>query len=165
MPSSRAIQTAKRYISIFDDLSVSTFSSLISPSYTHTFAPSSPLKDFLPNAEPFSREGILAHMSHLKEVMAGFPVTAKEIVYSEESNCVVVWAGSRAVWREELMDEVEGGWDYEGEYVFMLWTDEKGEKVEKTVEFVDSMGTVGRFRELAGRARGNLERIRRGMGE
>lgn len=72
---------------------------------------------------------------------------------------MVLWAGSRAVWREEVKEEGEGDevWGFEGEYVYMLWMDEKGEKVERGVEFVDSQGTLGRFLDLLGRARGRLD--------
>jgi len=58
------------------------------------------------------------------------------------------------------MDEglSKGEWVYEGEYVFMFWMDESGERIERTVEFLDSKGTEEVLRPLMVRARGNRTR-------
>ncbi|OJD28421.1 hypothetical protein ACJ73_00169 [Blastomyces percursus] len=59
-------------------------------------------------------------------VMSSLPVTAKEYIESESSNQVTVWASSGAMFRD----------------VFLLWMDEAGEKLVKSVEFLDSQRTV-----------------------
>lgn len=71
---------------------------------------------------------------------------------------MVVWATSETRFHDEVMD---GGiaaeeWKYRGEYIFILSMDEKGEKIERVVEFVDSKGT-DRLRVLMARAKKNRE--------
>ncbi|KLJ07302.1 hypothetical protein EMPG_17206 [Blastomyces silverae] len=85
-----------------------------------------------------------------------FPVTVKEYMESESSNQVTVWASSRAMFRDEVKDDgvSEAEWAYEGEYVFLLWMDETGEKLVKSVEFLDSQKTV-KLLELMQRAAAN----------
>jgi uncharacterized radical SAM superfamily Fe-S cluster-containing enzyme len=51
-------------------------------------------------------------------------------------------------------EEVER-WRYKGEYMFMLWMDESGEKVVRVVEFLDSKGTADVLMPLMRRAREN----------
>jgi len=74
---------------------------------------------------------------------------------------VTVWARSAAVFREELKDEglSQEEWRYCGEYVFMIWFEEGGKRIDRIVEFLDSKGTE-RFRGLVGRAKGNLRKYR-----
>lgn len=98
-------------------------------------------------------------MTSLREIMTGFPVSIKECVESEGSNQVTVWATSRTEFREEVEDTEmsEQEWVYKGEYVFMFWMDDIGQKIVRTVEFLDSEGTNGVLRPLMKRARRNLE--------
>ena len=89
--------------------------------------------------------------------MTGFPVTAKEYTESESCNQVTVWATSKAIFRDDVKDDEEE-WEYEGEYVFMFWMDGSGERIERTVEFLDSLGTRERLMKLMRRAEENRER-------
>ncbi|KAL3451536.1 hypothetical protein BJX65DRAFT_304127 [Aspergillus insuetus] len=155
MASTRLL-TAQKYISHFANLDKGLLASLLSESYTHQFAPTS-----LNPPGPFTKTGFLAHGASLSEIMIGFPVTAKEYLECEVSNRVVVWATSEAHFKEEVMDGDEAGWEYKAEYVFMFWMDDSGEKVERTVEFLDSAATKERLFELMARARANLENIKR----
>jgi hypothetical protein len=111
---------------------------------------------------PFNKAGFIAYSSTLREIMTGFPVFGKEYLESESQNQVTVWATSRTEFREDVKDD-DGGlaaadWVYEGEYVFMFWMDESGEKIVRTVEFLDSEGTNKALRPLMKRARENREK-------
>ncbi|KAI3401954.1 hypothetical protein diail_6514 [Diaporthe ilicicola] len=144
---SKRLQTAKKYIGHFEDLDTGTLASVLAPDHTHQFAPAS-----LSPPGPFTGEQFLEHNAALRRIMAGFPVRVKEYVESEASNQVTVWATARALFREEVLaDEVREEWDYEGEYVFMFWMDKTGEKILRTVEFLDSKATEG-LRPLLNRA-------------
>jgi hypothetical protein len=152
MPSTRH-NTALRYIQAFETLSVETFLSIQTPSCVHTFAPASiniPL--------PLDANAFVKHISNLKQILKGFPVTAKEILEDEAKNSVIVWAGSQAIFHDELMDAgiPREEWDYRGEYVFIFTMDGSGEKVERVVEFLDSKETE-RLRGLMERAKKNKE--------
>lgn len=134
---SKRLQTAKKYIGHFETLDTDTLASVLAPDHIHQFAPAS-----LAFPGPFTKEQFLEHGKVLRRVMTGFPVYAKEYVESEASNQVTVWATSRALFREEVLEgEDRGEWEFEGEYVFMFWMDETGEKIVRTVEFLDSKGT------------------------
>lgn len=153
MPSQRLL-TAQQFISYFTTLDNAILEPLLTESYHHQFAPAA-----LNPPGPFDRTGFLTHLGGLKDIMSGFPVFAKEYIESESTNQVVVWATSKAQFREEVKDDgiPENEWEFGGEYVFMLTMDESGEKIVRCVEFLDSLATK-RLLELAARARGNLEK-------
>ncbi|KUI66982.1 hypothetical protein VM1G_01922 [Cytospora mali] len=152
---SKRLQTAKKYIGHFATIDTETLASVLSDDHVHQFAPAS-----LSLPGPFTKQDFLDHSARLRRVMTGFPVYAKEYVESESANQVTVWATSKAQFREEVMDDDdnggggsgEGKWVFEGEYVFMLWMDESGEKIRRTVEFLDSKATEDGLRLLMKRA-------------
>jgi hypothetical protein len=152
MPSTRLL-TAQKFIGYFATLDKAVLESLLHDSYQH--APAS-----LNFPGLFDKAGFLAHAGGLTDIMTGFPVFAKEYIESESGNQVIVWATSKTQFREEVKDggKSEEEWEFGGEYVFMFTMDESGEKIVRTVEFLDSVAT----QELLGlmqRARGNLEKL------
>lgn len=92
--------------------------------------------------------------------MTGFPVTAKEIIDSADSNTVTIWATSEAQFREELKDDGVPAekWAYRGEYLFILTMDETGRRIRRVVEFLDSKLTE-RALALVARARENRRKL------
>lgn len=155
------LRTAKAYIGHFASLDPVLLASLLADNYTHIMAPAS-----LGIREPLTKQGFLAHNANLRKVLSGFPVYPKKIVESESANSVVVWATSRTIFRqeakvagereEEKEEEEEEDWEYEGEYVFLLEMDESGEKVVRTMEFLDSKKTEEGIRPLVKKARERL---------
>ncbi|KMW68000.1 hypothetical protein BDDG_12507 [Blastomyces dermatitidis ATCC 18188] len=126
-------------------LITTTLSRASSSSAAATIAPPSKrletAQNFIANFNTLSgRKGILEHVAQLHAVMSSFPLTVKEYIESDSSNQVTVWASSRAMFRDEGKDDgvSEAEWAYGGEYVFLLWMDETGEKLIKSVEFLDS---------------------------
>lgn len=69
---------------------------------------------------------------------------------------MTLWATGTPEFKKEVMDGEREGWEYTGEYIFILDVDEEG-KIVRVVEFLDSKGTE--------RLRGLVERARRNMGE
>ncbi|KAL2803123.1 hypothetical protein BJX63DRAFT_412960 [Aspergillus granulosus] len=157
--TSKRLTTAQKYLSHFATLDQSLLASLLTETHTHEFAPAS-----LNLPGPFTKASYMAHNVSLSEVMIGFLVTVKEYFECEASNSVVVWANGEARFHEELMDldgeMTKEEWKFKGEYVFMIWMDESGERIERTVEYLDSAGTKERLLELMGRARENLEKMK-----
>ncbi|KAL6230043.1 hypothetical protein BDW75DRAFT_223674 [Aspergillus navahoensis] len=153
MPSQRLL-TAQKFISFFASLDNAILEPILADPYHHQFAPAA-----LNPPGPFDKNGFLAHLNGLRDIMGGFPVFAKEYIESEKSNQVVVWAASKTQFREEVKDDgiPEEEWEFGGEYVFMFTMDGSGEKVVRCVEFLDSLATKRLF-ELVARARGNLGR-------
>ncbi|KAJ0416334.1 hypothetical protein BJY00DRAFT_291776 [Aspergillus carlsbadensis] len=154
MPSQRLL-TAQKYIAHFENLDETLLATPLSETYTHEFAPAS-----LNAPGPLTKTGFLAHGASLREILTGFPVTAKEYFECEASNNVIVWATGVPHFKKELMDGEAAEWEYMGEYVFMFWMDESGERIERSVEFLDSAATKDRIYGLMARARANLERIK-----
>ena len=99
-----------------------------------------------------------AFIVSLRDVMAGFPVTPKEMVDSENENTVTVWATSEAKFHEEFKDDSFSAtdWAYRGEYMFILNMDPSGRKIRRIVEFLDSKGTERMYGLLA-RAKENRQ--------
>ena len=83
------------------------------------------------------------HLRAVQPILATLAVTPKEIYEHEGSNQVTVWATSDAKFREEAKGE-DGGleWRYCGEYVFILFFEEAGDRIERVVEFMDSKRVV-----------------------
>ena len=87
--------------------------------------------------------------------MDHFPVIAKEIHINEAGRQITIWAYATPVFKEEAMgSDPSEGWDYTGEYIFILDVDEEG-KIVRIIEFLDSLGTE-KLRGLMVRARENV---------
>ncbi|KAL2859872.1 uncharacterized protein BJX67DRAFT_386558 [Aspergillus lucknowensis] len=154
MPASKRLQTAQKFISHFSTIDDNLLESLLAENYHHQFAPAS-----LNPPGPFDKAGYLAHVRSLKYVLKGFPVTAKEYIESESSNTVVVWATAEAQFMEEVKDDgiPAEEWAFQGEYIYAITMDHIGEKIVRSMEFLDSKGTE-RLLGLAARAGANLEK-------
>jgi hypothetical protein len=154
--ASKRLETAKRFIAQFATPSdTQGFASVLAENYTHQFAPAS-----LNLPVVYDKQGFLEHIGHLSHIMTGFPVTGKQYIETASPNGVTVWATGQAKFRDDVKDDgiPEEEWEYTGEYVFMLSMDEAGEKVVRTVEFLDSKATDEKLRPLMKRARQNRER-------
>ncbi|KAL4925354.1 uncharacterized protein BDV17DRAFT_186842 [Aspergillus undulatus] len=152
MPSQNLL-TAQKFISYFATLDESILEPLLAENYYHEFGPRS-----LNFPGPFERAGFLAHTRGLKDIMTGFPVSAKWYIESADKRQVIVHATSKTQFRESVKDDGLSAeeWEYGGEYVFFFTMDESGEKVAQTYEFLDSQATV-RLMGLIKRAKVNLE--------
>ncbi|KAI1615528.1 hypothetical protein EDD37DRAFT_636642 [Exophiala viscosa] len=144
-------QTALKFISAFETLSTETFASLQAESYIHTFAP----KSFNPPT-PLDGPRFIQHVSHLKDLLRGFPVRPKEVFVNEGLKQVTIYADSETWFHEDVKDDSvpAGDWLYHGEYIFILDMDESQTKIKRVFEFLDSKGT-DRLRVLLGKAREN----------
>jgi hypothetical protein len=129
--ASKRLETAKKYIDHFAILDTLTLESLLAENHHYQFALTS-----MNLLGPFDKQGFLAHSRRLRNIMAGFPVTGKEYIESESGNQVTVWATSRTIFT----------------------MDESGEKIVRTVEFLDSKGTVEKLGVLMKRANENREK-------
>ncbi|KAI0148439.1 hypothetical protein GGR57DRAFT_240786 [Xylariaceae sp. FL1272] len=129
--------TAEAFISAFATLDPKV--EIRAANCTHNFAPSS-----LGMPTGITNEAWEAHLKRLRQVMSGFPVTAKEIHINVAKRQVVIWATAVPNFRDEAKDPGAGG-DVEGsawtgEYVFLLDMNEEG-KIDRIVEFLDSLAT------------------------
>jgi ketosteroid isomerase-like protein len=147
-----ATETAKRYIDAFRTLDGELFTSLKTPDCEHLFAPKSLNMPVSNNNAEFAD-----HMTSLRRVLRGFSVYIKEL-WANGSQ-ITVWATSETLFREEAMDTSipQETWSFRGEYIFILEMNEKGDKIKRVVEFLDSKLTE-ELRELMKRARKNLNK-------
>ncbi|MCJ1241894.1 hypothetical protein MMC14_009900 [Varicellaria rhodocarpa] len=154
MPSSTRYKTALSFIGDFETLDVPTMLSRRTDDCIHTFLPSSL------DIPPKNNTAFAEHITHLREVLRNFPVTAKEVMEDEAKNVVIIHAVSQAYFHDAVKDEglTPNDWTYQGEYIFVLTMTECGDKVKRVVEFLDSKGTE-RLRGLIKRARGTKERV------
>lgn len=150
--SSTRYQTALQYIAAFETLSTETFLAIETEDCHHTFAPSS-----LQIASFSTSAAFAAHITGLRKVLAAFPVFPKEVIENPTENQVLVWATSETRFHDAAKDSgvSEEEWRYKGEYMFVLWMDGSGERINRVVEFLDSEGSQ-RLRGLMARAKGNL---------
>ena len=153
--TSPRIETAKIFLDAFADLSESRHLSVRSADCTHIYAPAS-LNPF----PPTDNATFAAQLAGVREVMAGFPVTAKEMIDSAEANTVTVWATSEALFHEDVKDDglSAAEWAFRGEYVFIISMDPSGRRIRRIVEFLDSKGTE-RMWGLIARAKENRRRL------
>ena len=125
MTSTRC-QTALRFISAFETLSVETFRSLLTPNYIKEVLESFPVRAEAISEDQQRNQVIISATSETR-----FRDDAKDAGIPDDE------------------------WAYKGEYVFIFSMDESGEKIERVLEFVDSKKTVDTLRPLMLRARGN----------
>jgi hypothetical protein len=147
------VKTAKSFVEAYASLSPDDLLPLVADDYSHTFAPAS-----LKQLTPKTISDIAAQMTGLRSILHGFHSHIKEIVDSESSNQVVVWASSEAIFHEEVKDSAapEESWEYKGEYMLIFTMDESGEHITKLIEFVDSKGAE-RMMGLVMRALRNIK--------
>ncbi|KAI9688714.1 MAG: hypothetical protein M1822_001071 [Bathelium mastoideum] len=152
---SARLETARRFIGMFETLDTHTLDSILAEKHVHEFAPAS-----LGTGTPYDKQGMIEHIDRLHDILDGFPVFAKEYVESEDSNRVTVWATSRTIFRDDARDDEisPDEWAYEGEYIFIFSMNETGDKIVRTVEFLDSKATADKLRPLMKRARKNKEK-------
>jgi ketosteroid isomerase-like protein len=151
--TSKLLDTARAYIGHFATLDTEILEAVLAENFAQQIAPTS-----VNISKPYNKQTFIQHIGHLREIMAGFPVTAKEYVVGE--NTVTVWATSQTFFRDEAKDDgiAEENWIYEGEYMFVLYMDTTGEKIVRVVEFVDSKKTDDQLRPLMKRAKENLDK-------
>lgn len=125
------LRTAKTFLITMGDPSQhSTFSALLSSTYTQTLAPSTiPLG-------PFTKPQILARMASLEPIMHRLVPTIINIIESEADNSVWIHSSAVPEWKEEARRGGGEEWDAHGEYVFMIWMTEDGRGVERCAEFL-----------------------------
>ena len=102
-----------------------------------------------------------AQLVRFKDIITGFPMTIKETLEDEKKNQIMVWAEGGQSWAPEAKDPglSEEEWNFTREYIFILSLDESGEKVERTVEFVDTKATE-QLRMLFARAMENIKKAK-----
>ncbi|EXJ82326.1 hypothetical protein A1O3_06139 [Capronia epimyces CBS 606.96] len=154
--ASPRLETARTFIAGFANLSADALVSTRTADCTHLFAPAS----LGALTTPKDNATFAAHLAGLRDVLAGFPVTAKEMIESDIQNTVTVWATSNALFRDELKDDglPADEWAYRGEYIFLLTMDDTGRRIRRIVEFLDSKAT-DRLLLLMARARENRRKL------
>ncbi|KAH7259227.1 uncharacterized protein BKA55DRAFT_562235, partial [Fusarium redolens] len=129
--------TATAYIDVFRTLDTEALSNILTDQYSHQFAPASAN---LPG--PMDRHGLIARLQHVGEVMSSFTVTIKQTWPNPSLRQVLVWAGSESNFHRHLRDsDDDEEWTKRGEYMFLMTTDESGERIMDVLEFVDSKAT------------------------
>ena len=135
----------------FENLDADANVALRAPNCVHTFGPLS-----LNMPQNMTNDQFKAHVNGLKPILATFPVYPKEVFAQEGSNQVTIWATSEARFREEAKDADAGfDWTYEGEYMFLFFFNEAGDRIERIVEYLDSQKVLEVRPKLA-RARQNV---------
>jgi hypothetical protein len=151
--ASKRLETATRFIDHFASLDVQVLEPILAESYIHQYAPSS-----IPHQGLLDKKSLFDLVTTLKIIMEGYPMKVKQSMESESRNAVTLWASGKAHFRDEFKDDgiPKEAWEYTGEYVFMLYMDETGEKITKTIEFVDSKATTEKFLVLIARAQAKV---------
>jgi ketosteroid isomerase-like protein len=86
-----------------------------------------------------------AYFSAMMPYFRNFTVKVNDIIEDARANKVAVWAESTA--------DTDIG-PYKNEYMLVFYLDERGEKVERMLEFVDSANSVEFFPKLRKYAEG-----------
>lgn len=146
------LATADTYFQIFTSLDPAAALAITSENYSHTMAPASlgitnTDTNEKENKPPMDQAHFASHLAGLRGVLQSFPVIARETWPNPTLRQVVVWADARPEWHAHVKDGSGGDgngkeWEeFRGEYIFVLFMDETGEKVQRCVEFLDSRAT------------------------
>jgi hypothetical protein len=149
------VRTAKAFLDVFRALDTNILHDVLAEDYKHTFGPAS-ISSQLPSS--LSKDGFIGHLSGASQLLTTFGVTeVLDLIDSESSNSVWVHCTCAAEFRPEVIEGLgeKSEWEYTGEYVFMFWMDESGEKIARCYEMLDSLATK-RMLGLMARASENL---------
>jgi hypothetical protein len=131
--------TATAWLDALGSLDSERLRSLMSPQYSHSFAPAS-LTELAVGTK--NRDAMCVHAGTVGRVMRSFRVIPRQVWPNPSLRQVVVWADSKAEFKDEAK---KGGpdaeWEYAGEYIFVITMNEQGDLVEEVLEFVDSKAT------------------------
>lgn len=136
LTESTLVATATAYLDAISDLNPSLLSSLLSEEYKHEFAPASAAL-----GSPVGGEKFISRFEALRDVLRGYPITIKRVSTNLGAKQVIVWATGNADFHPHVRNE-EDVWSFQGEYMFMFTMNASGDKVEHTLEFVDSQSTM-----------------------
>ena len=152
--TSKRLDTALAYIGHFASIDASVLERILADNFVQNYAPAS-----IPNPGPFDKPGLISLTRHMNTLLSGFPMLVKEVIESDKSNAVTIWVTGEATFRDEVRDDglTAEEWVHKGEYIFLIFLDESGEKIVRTTEFVDSKATLHMV-ELAPRATENLSK-------
>lgn len=152
--ASPRVAATRKFVEAFGKMEKDTLLSMLTPTFTYTYAPSS-----VPLPPPMNSEGWSGFLDNMRAVMEGYPLTIKTIIdCGGAENKTVVWATGEAQIKEELMDDglSKEEWKYTGEYMIVFsWAE--GGKLGAVFEFTDSKG-VEKFLPLMQRAGTNLQK-------
>ena len=152
--SSLRADTVNKFVEAFSKLDQETLQTLVSPSFTYSFAPSSA---GLP--PPMDYDTWATRMGKLRTLLKAYPVTVKTMIdCGDAENKVVIHATGQAQFKDEVMDDgmSKEEWANDGEYI-VIFTMNADVKLDAVLEFADSK-TVDRFVELMQRAGENLQK-------
>ena len=151
--TSKRVETALAFIGHYATLDADILEKVLADNYIHDYAPSS-----IPRPGPFDKQGMIDLTRHMRTLLSGYPMVVKEALESEKSNAVTLWATATSAFHEEVKDDglTAEEWVHKGEYIYLLYMDETGEKITKVLEFVDSKGTIENMVMLVQRATENL---------
>lgn len=150
--TSNRVATAKKFISHYATLDEGILEAILADNYTHEYAPSS-----LPHP-PYDKKGLIDFLLSIKNMFKAYPMTIKEIIESESSNAVTVWTSSHMTFQDEVKDEgtPEEEWQFNGEYMYLFYFNETGDKIVRTMEFLDSKAAADKLLPLVAKAQANL---------
>ncbi|ETS84365.1 hypothetical protein PFICI_02390 [Pestalotiopsis fici W106-1] len=153
IPSETLSATATAWLDALGSLDPERLRAVMSPDYSHTFAPGSLTR--LANSSK-DREAMCGHVEHVGRVLTSFPIFPRQVWPNPSLRQVVVWADSKANFRDGATKGPDEDWEFAGEYMFVITMNETGDKVDKVLEFLDSKATE-RAWELMAKALKNLE--------
>jgi len=152
--SSLRADTVNKFVEAFSKLDQETLQTLVSPSFTYSFAPSSA---GLP--PPMDYDTWATRMGNVCALLKAYPITVKTMIdCGDVENKVVIHATGQAQFKDEVMDDgmSKEEWANDGEYI-VIFTMNADVKLDAVLEFADSK-TVDRFVELMQRAGENLQK-------
>lgn len=136
---------------------------LRTPESTHAFAPSTihfKSTHHMPTPDPLDNTAFGKVPYGHNALLQSIAIDIKEHFNGAKEKHVTVWATIRMAFRDELRDGsfTPEACDYQWEFVLILSLDDKREKIQRSIEFLDSK-RAEMFGKLAARAKENLERL------
>jgi hypothetical protein len=153
--SSKRLQTAKRWVDHYATLDPDILESILDENFTLEHAPA-----LVKDPVPLGKQVLKSFVADLSVILQGYPMTVKLTTESESSNSVTIWIHGTTKFREEVKDDgvPSEDWNCTGEYMLVLYMNDKGDKIVKAIEFVDTKTTLDKLYGLIRRSRENLKK-------
>lgn len=155
-PSEVLLNTARAYLNALSTIDAEGIAATTNETFHITIAPSSTgLSGH--NGVSTTRQDLMHHFTGLKAVLSSMNVhIEQEWPPNEASNQVTVWTTANGEFHPHIVgDDSKEDWVFRPETLFLFTMDTTGKKIERLVEFQDSLAVQG-MGQLFGKAMGRL---------
>jgi hypothetical protein len=140
MPTTKSplLATAESFFSALSICDMDRVASFLAPEYEHHFLPASSGL-----GPPVDRDALIGRFTGLRSIATGVEITINQAWPNDAAHTITLQTTNTPHFKDIVKrpEDVEGEWDFSIQCMFVLTMDESGEKMVKSIEFVEGPTT------------------------